>query len=229
MFTVYFASAQSDATEVTKNATVESAMEHLGGTNTFVDFKPKEDTRGSRYLFTDWVKGSVTDISNTIYSNPEAGYNYDKISHNLYMTTNKKDVVMLDIDKIKSFSLNNIYGSSDDFIRLPALNNKAFYVAICNSKGPYSAYKLMTTHFEKANYHTDGMTETGKNYDEYVDGQEYYIGFDNGAQYKETDLTRKALNKLFADNPKAQRFFKAHKSDDVNESFLKELIEYLDN
>jgi hypothetical protein len=228
-------SAQTDSSDLTRNALIDNAFKEISdklsaggnGMSTVISFSSKEDTKGSRYLFTDWVKGSVVDITNTIYNNPAYFYNYDKISYHLFMTTNKKDVIEIDPAHVKSFSLNNIVGTLNSYEKIPLIDPGAFLQVIANSNGAYSAYKLTRTKFEKANFHTDGMTETGKNYDEYVDITEYYMGFKNGSEYKKVDLTKKSLSKVLSDNPKAQAYFKDHKDVEINESYLLDLVLFL--
>src|SRR5580693_6205497 len=51
----------------------------------FVNFHMgKEDTKGSRYLFPDWVGGVVTTKKGVVITKDSLLYNYDKISHDLY-------------------------------------------------------------------------------------------------------------------------------------------------
>ena len=228
--------AQSDPNDLTKDAILENALKEAGekfaangnsSLTTFVSFSPKENTRGSRYLFPDWVEGSVTDSANTIYNNKYYSFNYDKISHNLYLTTDKKEVIEIDHDIVKSFTLKDDRGVSSAFERIPAIDPNAFFQTIVENSGNYSAYKLTVTKFEKANYITDGMVETGKNYDEYLDINQYYIGLKNGTEYKKVDLTKRALRKVLAENPKAEIFFSQHKNDNVDENFLKDLVNFV--
>jgi hypothetical protein len=224
---VCFSFAQSDANEVTKNETLQQAFHDLSnGSNSFVSFSSKEDTKGSRYFNGNWVKGSVVGSNNIVYNDQGYFYNYDKISHHLFMTSNKKDVIEIDDDKVKSFTLNNNMGVDYSFEKIPALDQSAFLQVIAKDSAKYSAYKLTKTKFVKANYHTDGLVESGKNYDEYVDETEYYIGFKNN-NYKKIDLNKKSLSKSLADNPKVQAYFKDHKDDEINESFLFDLLTYL--
>ena len=221
--------AQTDTSELTSNAIVENAFKDIAqyGTNTMVTFSSRENIRGSRYLFPNWVKGSVTDKTNTNYNNPAYFFNYDKISYHLFMTTDKKDVIELDPENIKAFTLSNDAGAIYAYEKIPVIDPAAFLQVIKKDTGNYSAYKLTKTKFEKANYHTDGMVETGKNYDEYADEYQYYIVFKNSA-YKKVELIKKSLVKALSDNQKAATYFKDHKDDDVNESYLLELITFLD-
>jgi hypothetical protein len=224
--TVHFSFAQSDANEVTKEVSLGNALKELSsGSNTFVSFSAKEDTKGSRYFFGSWVKGSVKDMTDNSYSDPGYFYNYDKISYQLFVTANKKDVIELDADKVKSFTLNN-NGVQYNFERIPSIEPVAFLQVLAKNSAGYSAYKLTNTQFEKANYSTDGMVETGKNYDEYVDAAQYYIGLGN-SKYVKVDLTKKALKKTLAQDPKAEVFFSQHKDGVVDEDYLKDLVNFL--
>src|ERR1700744_1491503 len=81
---------------------IDQAMQDLsnnvaGNTNgasrsvgSFVNFHMgKADTKGSRYLFPDWVGGVVTTKGGAVIAKDSLLYNYDKISHNLFLTDQK--------------------------------------------------------------------------------------------------------------------------------------------
>ncbi len=227
--------AQADPDNQVKDITLENALKEVSGkaasgsnsTGTMVSFTFKDETKGSRYLFPNWVKGSVIDSGSHLYNNPTFLFNFDKMNHGLLLTVDKKDISEIEKVDIKSFTLINNQGVSLVFVRIPSINPEVFFQPIGESTGDYAAYKLTTTKFVKANFKSDGMVETGKNYDEYVDNTEYYIVYNNGKEYKKVELTRKSLKKAFADNPKATAYFAQYKSDDVDENYLNYLMRAL--
>ena len=85
----------------------------------FVNFHVKGDTKGSRYLFPDWVGGAVTTKGGLVIAKDSLLYNYDKISHNLYLT-DQKTVVQVDGENIKSFTFNSA-GRPMTFVRLESI------------------------------------------------------------------------------------------------------------
>jgi len=191
----------------------------------FVNFHAgKENTRGSRYLFPDWVDGAVTTQNGVVISRDSLMYNYDKITHDLYLT-DQKTVVQVDASSIKTFTLRS-EGKSLVFVKVGALQPNLFYQQLVDpGTAGYGLYKLVRTSFEKANYHTDGMVESGHNYDEYTDENDYYIGLPGGKEFKKVDLKKKSIREaLAAAKPKVDAFFSSHRGDDLNELFLVQLI-----
>jgi hypothetical protein len=227
--------AQADPDNQFKDVTLENALKEVSvkaasgsnSTGTMVAFTFKDETRGTRYLFPNWVKGTVIDSGSHLYNNPTFLFNFDKINHGLLLTVDKKDINEVEKVDIKSFTLINDKGVPSVFVRIPFIDSTVFFQPIGENSGDYAAYRLTVTKFVKANFKTDGMVETGKNYDEYVDKIEYYIVFNNGKEFKKVELTRKSLKKAFADNPKATAYFIQYKSDDVDENYLSFLMRAL--
>src|SRR6266487_2361518 len=52
----------------------------------FPQFSSKEETRGSKYLFNEWVNGFVVTTAGSSIKNDATQFNYDKISGSLLMT-----------------------------------------------------------------------------------------------------------------------------------------------
>jgi hypothetical protein len=192
----------------------------------FVNFHAgKEDTKGSRYLFPDWVGGVVTTKSGIVISKDSLLYNYDKISHDLYLT-DQKTVVQVDGENIKAFTLRSA-GRPMTFVRLETVQPNVFFQQLVDpgtTGSGYGLYKLIKTNFKKADYHTDGMVESGNNYDEYVDESEYYLVMPGGAA-KKVELKKKSIREALAEaKQKTDDFFSVHRSDDINENFLIGLV-----
>jgi hypothetical protein len=193
----------------------------------FVNFHMgKEDTKGSRYLFPNWVGGAVTTKNGIVISKDSLLYNYDKISHDLFLT-DQKTVVQVDGGNIKAFTLTNA-GRPMVFVRLEAVQPNVFFQQLVDpgaSGSGYGLFKLVKTTFKKADYHTDGMVESGSNYDEYVDASEYYLVRPGGKEVKKVELKKKSIREATAEaRQKTDDYFAAHRSDDINEDFLMGLV-----
>jgi hypothetical protein len=190
----------------------------------FVTFHMKGDTRGSRYLFPDWVGGVVTTKAGVVIAKDSLLYNYDKISHDLYLT-DQKTVVQVDGSSIKTFTLKNS-GNALVFVKLESVKPNVFFQQLVDpGTAGYGFYKLVKTSFEKANYHTDGMVESGHNYDEFIDDSEYYISVPGSDAFKQVELKKKSIREaLHAAKSKVDAFFSAHRGEDITESFLTQLL-----
>ncbi|HMH20427.1 MAG TPA: carboxypeptidase-like regulatory domain-containing protein [Puia sp.] len=192
-------------------------------------FSIKEGTKGSRYLLSErWAGGTVTTFSDSIVNNPALTYNYDKISQNLYATRDQQTVIEITRDQVKAFSIYDAQENKQyNFARLAVVDSLHFFqVVVAPAPGKYALYKQVKTRFEKANYHSDGMVESGKNYDEFVDEYEYFLILPGGkAGKKIPELKIKALKEtLGADSPQATAYISGHKYDTVDENFLKEMV-----
>ena len=53
--------------------------------------------------------------------------------------------------------------------------NPLQFFAVLAKNDKYALYKLIKTKFIKADYHTNGLSESGNTYDEYKDEADYYI------------------------------------------------------
>ena len=214
-----------------RNPVASDANGSARNVGSFVNFHTKGDTKGSRYFFPDWVGGVVTTKSGVVIAKDSLLYNYDKISHDLYLT-DQKTVVQVDGGNIKTFTLNSL-GRQMTFVRLESINPSAFFQQLVDpgtSGSGYGLYKLTRTSFKKADFHTDGMVESGNNYDEYVDANEYYLVAPGGKEAKKVELKKKPIRDLLADaKQKTDDYFAAHRNDDINENFLIGLISSLNH
>jgi hypothetical protein len=224
--------AQSDPNSTTIDAAIQELSSNVAGNGnaravgSFTNFHAgKEDTKGSRYFFRDWVRGTVVTQQNQQVAKDNLMFNYDKITHDLYLT-DKKNVIQIDKSQIKSFNL-NLGGMEYKFRRAEAIVPDVFFEQLAgpaDSSG-YVLLKLTRTTFKKADFHTDGMVESGTNYDEYVDVGEYYIVMPGGKEFKKVDLKKKQFREaLSAVKPKVESYFSSHKDADADEIFLAGLI-----
>jgi hypothetical protein len=190
-------------------------------------FHQNEETKGSRYYFKEWVKGTVIDNNGAVVSDEYCLFNYDKMAHALLVTKDKKSMIQVNSSDIQSFTLEDQNGKYS-FERKPLINEKDFLVQLVKPGGKYSLYKAIKTKFEKADYRSDGMVESGKNYDEYVDEAKYYVLPADEKQIIPVELKKKAIKGAFPnEQEKVNSYVSAHKNDFINESFLIGLVNSL--
>jgi hypothetical protein len=197
-------------------------------TSSLMSFASKEETVGSRFFFGKWVGGSVTNMKDSLFEKPGYLFNYDKISGSLLLTEDKKTILELDKDQIKSFTLKDA-GKNYFFERCEINNNQEFFEPIVKNASRYSLYNSLKTKFVKSNYYTDGIAEGGNKYDEYVDEWTYYVILPGQKDLRKIDLKKKTIRQaLIADQVKVDAYFSTHKVQTMNEEFLKDLILYLE-
>ena len=192
-------------------------------------FSHKEETKGSRYISDEWVHGAVTNADNSILNNPGYLYNYDKIEGNLLITQDRQSAIEPDRAKIKSFTIYVDKETPLEYENAPSVDNNHF-VQIIAKGDKYKIYKLTKTKFVKSNYHTDGIATTGNPYDEYVDEDTYFSLNVKNNQMQKFSLKRKSLKEAFArEGEKLNRFFSENNDRALNEVFIKDLGNYLNN
>ncbi len=185
----------------------------------------QEDTRGSRYLLKDFVIGTIVDKDGHVMTDSVTLINYDKMDGQLLIAQGEGNYLEVDKEKVIAFGMKTP-DTSFVFVNVPVLSKFNYFLLIAN--GPkYSAYKSLKTKFSKANYVSNGLTESGHNYDEYVDKETYFWlkGTDSAGLF---ELKKKSSKAAFAgDNVKVDAFFSQHKYDDMDDSFVRKLIVYL--
>lgn len=189
-------------------------------------FLMKQDTKGSRYLYESWVEGSVTGTDGVVYNSPKFRYNYDKINGKLFMLLDSVTVVELSSGDIAGFSLKSD-GRVLVFERLKNSTDLNFYQPLYKNEKGYCLYKLVTTKFKKADYQTNGIIESGNKFDEYTDQDEYFI-LSPKQELSKIIFKKKNIEKaLDTESSKVEIFFSEHKGETLDESFVKELLQYL--
>ncbi len=189
-------------------------------------FTHTEATRGSRYLFNDWADGTVLSVKDSVIKNPNYHFNYDKINGTLLLSENKTNAIKIDKGQVKAFTLHKDGGQIETFEFVPEIDPIRYIQVLSNGK-KYKIYKQINTKFIKNNYHTDGMTSSGNNYDEYVDESTYYIMDVMSNRFHKTTLKKKALKEAFAaDAVKVNNYLTSH-MDDIDDSYVASLGNYL--
>jgi hypothetical protein len=185
----------------------------------------QEDTRGSRYLLPNFVHGVVVDREGHVLTDSLSLFNYDKIDGQLLIAQNPGKYLEVDKEKVLAFAL-KAADTSFIFLNVPVLSKVSYFLLI--ARGPkYSAYKSIRTKFVKSNYQSNGLVETGNNYDEYVDKQTYFWVI-NGDSAGVFELKKKSIREAFAgEKAKLDAWFAAHRNDDIDDGFVRDLIDYL--
>jgi len=192
----------------------------------FPQFSSKEEAQGSKYLFHDWVSGFIVTANSNTIKNDSSRFNYNKMSGNLIMTQDGKTAIEFDHAQIRAFTLYNT-GTEYSFEDVSSISTNAFCQVIAKGN-KYAVYKLTTTKFVKSNYHTDGMTSTGNPYDEYIDEHKYYLLTPDENKFELPKLTKKSIKgALKNEQQKVDDYFSQHKAEVVDETFLKNLVDYL--
>ena len=192
-------------------------------------FNHLEDTRGTRYLFDKWVHGTIVNAKGELIANDSFFLNYDKISESLFLTIDMQTIVEIAKKEIKAFTLQ--HGGQDlRFERVPLIDNKNLFQVLIRDSIGFSLYKLYHTKFRKADYVNDGIHESGKNYNEFLDQPQYFVLFPDRQVISMDVLTRKAIGKAFTLNvihDKVLSYLSKHEKEPEDEDLLKNLVLYL--
>ncbi len=190
-------------------------------------FSHKEDTKGNRYLFDKWVKGTILTANNYTIDNKDYLFNFDKITNDIFMTLDQKVVVEINKVEFKSFTLHS-EDTSFTFKHVDAINTTDFFQVLAEHNTKYSLYKKIHTLLIKSNYTTDGIFENGKPYDEYVDHPDYFIVFPGGKIVKKVTINSKQIkNTLSMEQEKLHQYYAQNKDQFITENFLIGLINYI--
>ncbi|MDR3694125.1 carboxypeptidase-like regulatory domain-containing protein [Mucilaginibacter sp.] len=209
------------------NGTADALLYNSGMSGALLPvFHPVDETKGSRYLFTDWASGFVVDPKDSVYKNPKYGFNYDKMNGGLLLTMDKRTAIEIDPSKIKSFTLYDNLNQPQVYEYVPEIN-KTHYPMLLSEGKNYKIYKLTSTRFVKNDFHSDGMTSTGNNYDEYVDTYTYYVYNVQTKQVQELAPKKKAIKTVFAsEGKKVDSFFSAYDGS-IDDSYIRSLGDFM--
>ena len=114
------------------------------------------------------------------------------------------------------------------FVHVPLINQTDFFEELVKQPEKYSLYKLIHTRIKRADYRTNGLFESGNDYDEYVDDYDYYVIFPGGKVYKKILLRTKSIKDILSmEHSKIKTYFSDHWENNIDEAFLKGLILFL--
>ena len=84
----------------------------------------------------------------------------------------------------------------------------------------------MHTRLVAADFQTNGLTETGNPYDEYVDTHNYYIVY--RGEVRPVELKFGSIKKALKENvSRAKDYYANHMMDEIDEAYLKSIVEYV--
>jgi len=178
----------------------------------------QEPTRGSRYLYADWIPGYGINKNDGLIAELGNMYNYDKIAGNIMYTNDGKSMAAIANDQVKTFILFE-KGRPHVYENSPAIDGKKF-VEVLLSTPKYKIYKKLDTKLDRADFHTDGVVTMGHRYDEYTDVERYYFVGEDG-KAKSISLKKSALKKMLGTD--ADAFIASQGSRDVDEEYVRDL------
>ena len=220
------AQVSAPSIETTFKNYLQTESGHVYNGSALPVFLIKEDTKGNRYLYEKWVTGSVVGVDGVVYNSSKYLFNYDKVGQKLLMLLDSNKMLTLNSGDISGFTLQDDT-SQFHFERLKNSTDLNFYQPLYKDEKGYSFYKLMKTKFMKADYQSNGIVESGRKYDEYVDDEQFFI-LSAKQELIRVDFKKKSLEKIFeSDASKLQVFFDQHKGEKVNEEFVTSLVQFL--
>ncbi|NHA07729.1 hypothetical protein G7092_28275 [Mucilaginibacter sp. HC2] len=188
-----------------------------------------EGLHGSRFLSEKWMRGFAISYTDSLIQSSDYFFNYDKTMSDLLFTRDQRAVFAADKQEVKAFTIVDEGGAFYDFESVPAIDPK-HYSMVLSSGDKYKIYRLLTCKLIKANFTTNGITSSGNNYDEYVDENHYFIWNVKTKQLQPVELKSKSIKTvLAAEADKIKAFNKEHGDDDINDAYLKDLGDYLNN
>jgi hypothetical protein len=221
----YLTTTQGQIKMVNVNVSGFGALNTLNAGTMLPVLSHQEDTRGSRYLLKNFAHGVIVDNTGRVITDSLLLMNFDKIDGQLMIAQDAKNYLEVDKEKVLAFAFKTP-DTSFIFLNVPILSKINYFQLIAG--GPrYSAYKSIKTKFIKANYVSNGLTESGNNYDEYIDTETYFWvdGKDNAGVF---ELKKKSIKSLFTgEKPRVDAWFSQHKMDDIDDTFVKGLVDYL--
>lgn len=210
------------------NKTLVETTTKSGNGNVINAFNNEENTIGKRFLFDEWVDGdSVIDAQGNLINTSAFIFNFDKITGSLLASQDKINNMLVASNGIQSFILKN-RGKKYFFTHMNTIDASPFFLEMVKSGGRYSLYKRFVTKYIAANFRSDGVIQTGNNYNEYKDEDEYYVIDAATNKSQAISLKAKTIKTVFAtDKEKVNSYFKNNNSGEIDEKFLSGLVTFL--
>ena len=165
-------------------------------------------------------------LINAVY-NQYYPFNYEKVAGLLLLTVDKKNVMEMVGDQVKSFTLYNNADQRFDFEKVPGIDNRHF-VQVLATGGKYKICKVIKTKYNPSDAQTVALGRTaGHEYDEYVDDADYFILDVQSNQLQKLTLKKKSIRTDFAkEADKVNKFLSEHPGD-LDDSYLEKLGNYM--
>jgi hypothetical protein len=185
----------------------------------------KEETKGSRYLIDRPAHGIIVDDQDHIMKDSSFLINFDKVDGKLLMTNDGRQFTEVDKEKVKAFAIRT-RDTSFVFLNVPLIDKNNYCILIGVGQH-FGIYKYLKTKLIRSNYVSNGLTESGNNYDEYVDNILYFIvDYQQNSIYK-FELKKKSLREALEAVPSGQKFMADHKHDELDDTFLLGMSDYI--
>ncbi|HEY1870817.1 MAG TPA: hypothetical protein VGG71_07140 [Chitinophagaceae bacterium] len=190
-------------------------------------FSTNYNIKGTRFLFDEWVRGTIVKNSGEEISGNIYYFNFDKITNNLLVTIDKQSIIEVYKDSIQSFSFKE-KGEVFAFEKFPSIERYRFVRILIKNTGKFSLYKSIHTRLVAADFETNGLTESGNPYDEYVDSHKYYIVCKG--EVRPVELKFSSIKKALKENSSlAKDYYANHIFDEIDEAYLSGIVDYVNN
>jgi hypothetical protein len=188
-----------------------NGMANIAGTNVSMQKDIYEGVKGSPMFCKDFVKGFIVTKDSFNLVN-DYRYNFDVFKQELRILAPDGNVKIPYNNQIRGFQLieNGIAHNFKKAI-VPNDNGDKFYEIIAETQ-QYSLLKLHIKKFVRANATDNGITQTGKRYDEFENSETYFLKVSDGV-YKEIKKLTKANFIEFLPNRKTdiEAYWKTNK------------------
>ena len=178
------------------------------------------EVKGTRYLFENWLPGSVTTTSGEVMDKVYV-FTFDKQNNDLYVKEkNGFTIILVDKSKVKKFTIEGKHTFIEG-AQVPGAEPDKFYEVLGGNDESFVFYKLITTKFIKANRQDAERIKSGDFNDEFRDNLSYYVKSPGQALMK-IKLTEGSISKALPGyKSKISQYFSDHSSDDIDEQFIK--------
>jgi hypothetical protein len=183
---------------------------------------------GSQFFSPSWSIGAVTTTANETFGK---GYFFlfDKLRQELFMKPKDSSVILLvDKNQIKSFMLNT---DRDHFFVASAHYNwpeqGIFFEVLTKIDKGFTLLKMTKTKFVKGDERDIEKQSLGEIYDSFIDGVTYYFS-QNSGRPQSIGLKEKSIERaLEQKNNRANLYFATHNKEHIDEEFLINIFEFI--
>lgn len=190
-------------------------------------FNNSESTKGRKYFFDNWAEGTVINAQGQLIEVDSFRYNFDKVTNDLLVTVNKRQMVEVDAKNLRSFIL-TYEGQPFSFVKADDINPDKFLQVLVKKDNGYTLYKQINTRYKKADNSMNGLFAQGTPYDEYVDAPQYFVRLPDSKGVKSLLLKSKSIKEVLSGNrDKVNEWFSNHSDVETDEAFVIDLIESL--
>lgn len=186
-----------------------------------------DELHGSRFLSKSWMHGFALSTKDSLIQSNDYFFNFDKDGGDLLFTRDQRKVFQADRNEVKACTIIDDNDLVYNFETVPGIDPNRFIMVLA-AGDKYKVYNKLKSKFVKASFTTNGITSSGNSYDEYVDQNSYFLLDVKTKELKPVELKSKSIKTVFAaDADKLKAFNKEHGDDEINEGYLKDLVDYL--